>query len=322
MRISVACCTYNGAAFLREQLDSLLRQTVRPDEIVIVDDRSNDDSVAIANGFAADAGDVRVVVSTNASNLGIVANFERAISLTSGDVIFLCDQDDVWHPSKIETLRDRFVARPDLAFVFGDARLVDAVGRPLPASLFVALEMGRRERTLVRDGRAYEALLGRNLATGATSALRRSLFERARPFPSEWIHDEWLAIVAAATGAIDFVDAPLVDYRQHGGNQIGMRRLSFAEKVVKLFRPRADRYARIALRTDVLIAKLRSLGPLVPAGRLDDAEEKLAHARVRARLPAFRPARLVPVAREAMTGRYARFSSGVQGIVRDCTEPA
>jgi glycosyltransferase involved in cell wall biosynthesis len=322
MKTSVVCCVYNGARYLPEQLDSIVRQTVLPDEIVIVDDASNDDSPQLIEAFARSAPDgVAVVPIRNLANVGVVANFERGLAQATGDLVFLSDQDDVWAPTKLETMRAAFEARTDLDFLFTNARLIDATGKPMSHALFDALGLTPRERRLVRDGAAFDALLGRNLATGATVALRRPVVERARPFPSEWVHDEWLAVIAAATGGVDYLDACLIDYRQHGGNQIGMRRLSLTDKFAKLFRHRGERYRRLERRAEVLAERLAAL-PGVPARRVAQAREKVAHARVRAALPTARIARIQWILREAGTGRYTRYSLGIQDVVRDCTEPA
>ena len=323
MKTSVACCVYDGAGYLRAQLDSIVAQTVRPHELVIVDDGSRDGSAAVIEDFAREAAaTMRVEVVRNTSNLGVVRNFEKAIAATTGDLVFLCDQDDVWHPEKVATMLLAFEQRPGLDLLFTNARLIDGAGTPLPHPLFVALELGASERGFVRAGHAFRALIARNLATGATTAFRRVVFEQARPFPIEWIHDEWLAMVAAFhDGRVDGLDECLMDYRQHGANQIGMRRLTLGDKLAKLFEPRGQRYVRLVRRTEVLVERLVALGDRVPADRLVSARDKLEHVRRRAALPRRRVARLLPVVREALTGRYALYSSGHRGILRDCTEP-
>ena len=104
---SVALCTYNGGRFLREQLQSIADQSARPAELVICDDGSTDDTVSIAETFARSA-PFRVDVHRNRTRSGTIANFDYAMSLCGGDVIFLCDQDDVWHPEKIARTIRRF----------------------------------------------------------------------------------------------------------------------------------------------------------------------------------------------------------------------
>ena len=321
MKTSVACCVYNGARHLGAQLDSLVAQSRRPDEIVVVDDHSTDASASLIDAFARSLpSDVTLIVERNAHNLGIVANFEKALASTTGDVIFLCDQDDVWHPSKIETMTRAFEQRADLLMLFTDARLIDDRGRPLGHTLFESLEMSRRERRSIRSGDAFSALIARNLVTGAGTALRRSVFERARPFPIEWVHDEWLAIHAAALGTVDFVESPLFDYRQHASNQIGVRRLTLRDKVAKLFAPRGDRYRKMERRTDLLLQRLSVPALQVAQARLDRIADKLAHVRVRSCLPLRRVARPAAILRETASRRYGRYSLGLRGILRDCFE--
>ncbi len=322
MKISVACCTYNGERFLEAQLQSLIAQTRRPDEIVIVDDGSTDNSVAIAGRFRDGApSETTVVLRRNPQNLGVVANFQATIALTTGDVIFLCDQDDLWHPGKIETMEAAFERRPALLFLFSDAKLIDAAGGMLAHTLFDALEVSARELRLVRERSGIAAWLVRNLATGATSAFRRALFEAATPFPNDWVHDEWLAILAAALGDVDYVASPLIDYRQHAANQIGVRRLSLAEKFGRLARPRGDHYRTMLRRTEVLLSRLEAFGARVPPRVLEAVREKLVHVRMRASLPGRRIARILPIAREITTGRYLRYSIGMRNIARDFLEP-
>src|SRR5262245_33463585 len=123
-KISIALCTYNGAKFLSSQLESYLVQTQMPDEVVVCDDRSNDQTVEILKAFAERAPfSVRVLV--NDQNLGSTKNFEKAISLCSGEFIFLSDQDDIWNPDKIEKMTAPFENDPDVGLVFSDVELVD-----------------------------------------------------------------------------------------------------------------------------------------------------------------------------------------------------
>src|SRR5437660_962846 len=107
MRSSVVMCTYNGARYLQAQLDSIARQSTRPDELVVCDDHSTDDTPEIVRRFGSTAA-FPVRVHVNEKNLGIHQNFGRAMSLANADVIFLSDQDDVWEPGKIETFLEVF----------------------------------------------------------------------------------------------------------------------------------------------------------------------------------------------------------------------
>ena len=107
MRISIAMTTYNGSKYLKEQLDSFTKQTHLPDELVVTDDGSSDDTLEILENFAKKAS-FEVLIFRNNTNLGYAMNFGHAIGLCTGDLIFLSDQDDIWFPEKIETV-SRFV---------------------------------------------------------------------------------------------------------------------------------------------------------------------------------------------------------------------
>ena len=247
MRISVALCTYRGERFLREQLESILRQTQPPDELIITDDASDDGTTDVILDVSDRFRQLGVDVSllTNDQTLGVAANFEKCLTHTTGDLIFLCDQDDVWHPDKVSTIAREMTARQDLVLLFTDARLIDEHGAAQSHTLFDAIEMTTRERTMVHRGAAFEVLLRRNVATGATAVLRRRLLAAAVPFGKEWVHDEWLAIIAAAIGGVDALDLPTIDYRQHGANQIGARLESRFELAKRLRQPNyVDRFSQ------------------------------------------------------------------------------
>ena len=321
MSISVAIGTHNGARFLTEQLTSILDQTEAPDEIVLSDDASTDGTAELAERIVAEhAGSTRLVVLRNPTPLRVTANFAQAIAATTGDLVALSDQDDVWMPHRLERARAEFDARPALTLLHADARLVDEHGHPIGGTLLEAIEFTAAERDLYRAGAAFDALLRRNLVTGATTMFRRSLLESAAPLPPGWVHDEWLAIIAAATGEVDVIEAPLIDYRQHGGNQIGAARLSLAGKLRRMLEPRRARNDRLAANSAVLAERLENLDGVALEHRAA-ARQKAEHERVRHGYPASRWQRLGPVLRERRTGRYAYSARGGADVVRDLLQP-
>src|SRR5215211_1230053 len=130
MKISIAMCTYNGAGFLTAQLESITAQSRRPDEIVICDDGSTDQTKTLLENFAQ-ASPVPVSLKFNQQNLGSIKNFEQAIRLCSGDIIVLSDQDDVWKKDKLEKIEQAFHSNPTAGLVFSDAEIVDEDLEPL-----------------------------------------------------------------------------------------------------------------------------------------------------------------------------------------------
>lgn len=324
-RISVALCTRNGAEYIEEQLRSILTQTMLPTEVVLSDDASTDDTVERAeklwthHGTIVEKPELRIL--RNQKALGVTKNFEQALLACRGEFIVLSDQDDRWHDTRIERSIQRMDADPSLLLVHTDATLVDEHGSPLQTSLSTGLGITKAERAELLSGDGYRALLRRNLVTGATTVIRRELLEIAVPFPEHWVHDEWLAILAAATHHHGYLPEQLIDYRQHTKNQIGVKKLGLAGKVKRLFEPCADRYRYLLVRSKELHSALQSLGDVIPAGALEQARDKVAHHEERASLPASRWARIAPVMRELATGRYSRFSRGAADVVRDLTQP-
>jgi glycosyltransferase involved in cell wall biosynthesis len=326
--ISVALCTHNGARFLADQIRSICLQTLPPQEIILSDDASSDGSVEVARRTLRACKDteaglsIRLKVLENATPLGVTKNFERAVSACSGQLIALSDQDDVWHPGRLARMADEFERRPDLLLLHTDARLVGAELQDLGESLFHALEVRPFELDWIHEGRAFDVFLRRNLVTGATTMFRRSLLLHAVPFPAEWLHDEWLAVIASASGRVDVLEDALIDYRQHGGNQIGAGRRSLIANIRRAFSSRGSYYALRAAKAELLLVRLLLLGSKVPSDTIAKTRGKGAHERYRATLPVARISRLWPVLRTAMSGRYDTYGMGFQSIVRDLFERA
>jgi len=324
--VSVALCTHNGARFLREQVRSICLQTLPPLEIVLSDDASRDGSVEAVRSAMAECAverpglSIALRVFENAVALRVVKNFEQAIAACTGELIALSDQDDVWMPDRLERMVSHFERDDNLLLLHTDARLVDAERRDLGQTLFHALEVTASETERVHAGNAFDVLLRRNLVTGATAIFRRTLLSDALPLPVEWVHDEWLGIIASATARVDLLEQPLIAYRQHGSNQIGARRDTFAEKVRKALASRGSTHVERAVKAEILLARLLLMGDRVSPEILEKVRSKIEHQRFRAALPASRLARCVPVLREAMTGRYDKFGRGIRGVVRDLFE--
>lgn len=323
--VSVALGTRNGARFLGAQLESILEQTRPVDEIVISDDASADGTVELAIGLlddrrAAGTATPALVVLRNRTPLGVTGNFAQALLAASGNLIALADQDDVWHPDRVLRALAALQRRPGAELVAADARLVDAEGADLHASLFATLGVDAAVRGRLESDAALDELLKRNVVTGATTMVARSLVERAAPFPASWVHDEWLAVVASVGGGIAVIPDPVIDYRQHGANQIGVERLGPGGKLARLREPRTERNAKLLQRAVDLADRLPAI-----AGTPSHAEAavrgKLAHEVMRVGIPASRGRRLAPVLREWRSGAYDRFGRGAQDVLRDLVQP-
>ena len=220
--------------------------------------------------------------------------------------------------SKIECIAAEFEKDPALTLVHTDACLIGDGGSPLGVGLFDALELRDSELAMIDHGHAFRVLIRRNVVTGATCAFRRTLLDAALPFPEDWIHDEWLGIVAAATGRVKCIKAQLTEYRQHSANQIGIRKRSAREKIRHMFSKRGDFYKRQVHRAELLI---RQLGDLPSAAdKLGELADWRTHLSFRAALPPSRLKRLPRIHQEIMSGRYSRYSLGFRSVVRDILE--
>lgn len=196
--------TYNGARFLREQLDSFAVQTRLPDELVICDDGSSDETLAIAEDFAQTA-PFPIRVHRNPATIGLHRNFERALSRCAGELLFISDQDDIWYPEKIEAVAAAINSRPDMLALHHDEHIFDhATGRKLEGTL------GQRTRALGGWDRV--------LSAGNCTALRRSAIELILPVPEGLFYDDWINALPDRLDARLMLDVPLQAWRRHSDN--------------------------------------------------------------------------------------------------------
>lgn len=222
IKISVALCTYNGETYLRKQLDSILNQTRPVDEIIICDDVSTDSTCVILDEYARNHPDtVRVI--QNDQNLKAVKNFEKAIRLCTGDVIFLSDQDDIWHDEKVARYLTYLNDNPSVDIVCSNGYIIDNNGTTLDSlTVWDAQQMLKdREAHIDYTHAIYQC---GNIATGASMALRRKSVLKMLPVPDtreELLHDEWFALLSSYQGSLAMIDQKLFYYRIHAEQQVG-----------------------------------------------------------------------------------------------------
>lgn len=217
IRFSVAMCTYNGEAYIREQLQSILDQDVPVDEIVVSDDGSADDTVEIVKEVLSQSG-IRHEIIVNKKNLGFRKNFEQAIGRTQGEIIFLADQDDIWKREKVRLTWKHFQKNPGCLLVFSNAVVVSEDRKPQTMDLWDSVLLKKELHPQMDWKRLF---LKGWYVTGAAAAIRRTLFEEAVPFPATCYHDAWLGMRAALCDGIEAEPEKLICYRQHAENQIG-----------------------------------------------------------------------------------------------------
>ena len=322
--ISIALCTYNGAQYLQQQLDSIAGQTLLPGELVACDDGSSDDTVAILKAFSGKA-PFPVHIHINDSNLGVARNFEKCISLCAGELIALCDQDDAWKPDKLKTLAEALSNNPEAGFAFCDAELVNENLASLKRHLWD--EKPNNFSLKERQGFAHSGqlphLLKKNMVTGACMMFRASLIPHIVPIPPFWIHDYWIATIAAAVGRRGIiVDEPLVLYRQHQNQQIGVLKGSTITRLRASIGQWPSLLQRDINRAESLFKHLLELeiGPDIT----DVVKQKQQFLAAReGLLSSTQLARVIPGIKLLLEGFYRRFSPyGYQAFLIDlmCTK--
>ncbi|WP_281337302.1 glycosyltransferase family 2 protein [Flavobacterium eburneipallidum] len=225
MKISVALCTYNGSKYLTKQIESILNQEgTTPDEIIICDDKSTDETLKIITKYKDFYPDI-FKIFINDVNLGSTKNFEKAISLCSGDYIFLSDQDDIWKKNKIQKTVAIFNQNPNAEGVFSNADLIDQNNDPIE-SLTIWESVFFLEKELPKPIDYFNILSKNgNIATGATMCIKSSIKEFIFPFDGCILHDERIANILALRKSLFYSTENLISYRIHDKQQIGMKNI-------------------------------------------------------------------------------------------------
>jgi glycosyltransferase involved in cell wall biosynthesis len=251
-------CTFNGGRYLQEQLESIGSQSCLPCELVVCDDRSTDESIAILRRFQS-AAPFAVKVVQNAMRMGSTRNFDQAIGMASGEFIALCDQDDRWMPVKLERLAKTLTENTFLGGVFSDADLIDGDGRPTGLQLFARHKFTHaKQQDFVCS--PTSTLLKHDVVTGATLMFRASIRRYCSPIPATWVHDGWLAWMIALHSRLALIPEPLIQYRIHAGQQLGVGGASTAQASAGKKETKRQHYARVARQFEDLLERVLAEG--------------------------------------------------------------
>lgn len=234
-KISIAMATYNGENYLREQLDSLYAQTYIPDEIVVVDDCSTDNTKIILEEYHQKYG---LIYYINESTLGVNKNFEKSLSLCSNNYISICDQDDVWLPHKIETIYKKLLSiESDLPALVSSTKIdVDA-------------GLNKIETTIIdsKDSDSYSTTLLGHHSSGCTMMMNRALLKYILPIPSDskMLYDIYIGLIAAMVGNKYNIAEPLMYYRHHASNVCGQISNEKESFLIRLKNRYSNRYPKL-----------------------------------------------------------------------------
>ena len=243
MKLSVALAAYNGAPYITEQLLSILNQERPADEVILVDDGSTDGTDRIINTFLERYQPKNWYFFRNEKNLGYVRNFRRALSRTTGDLILLCDQDDIWYPHRTKLIEELFLSHPEIRVLDTSFQLMNEDGN----NYEVPPKRGWINNNLLRAVPTREGLariplgyvLQRNISCGCTMAFTSSVRNvYLKHSPGRIQHDWEINILGALQDGLYYLDRRLIRYRIHGNNTSAMAKaknpslLSYARTIL------------------------------------------------------------------------------------------
>lgn len=242
--VSVVIATYNGEHYLKEQLDSIVAQTLPPFEVIIQDDCSHDSTVSIVREYLTR---LPIVLEVNEKNLGYIRNFELALSKARGDYIAICDQDDTWESNKLELLMANL---GNNTLIYSDSLLINSEGKSLHKTL------SNKLKNHFISTHSPLCFLYDNCVSAHALLFHRSLLTQLFPFPQHLYFDAWIAANAASLKGVHFMAKSLVHYRQHETNTLSItqkKALSFKEKIALKTEKKSQEHAsRVKIITDLL----------------------------------------------------------------------
>ena len=212
-KISICIATYNGEKYLKEQLDSIVNQSIKPYEVILQDDCSTDKTVEIAKKYQ---NELNLNIIINETNLGFKKNFESILSKATGDLIAPCDQDDIWLENKLEVLSSKI---GKYSLVYSNSLLVDSNGSSLNTRI-----SDRLKNNFVDTDTPINFMYANSISAHAM-LFKKELLKYIFPFPQFMYFDAWIGAVASSCGGVKYVDIDLVQYRQHSTNSLANKKL-------------------------------------------------------------------------------------------------
>jgi len=225
--VVILLASYNGSKYINEQIASIQAQSYQDWQLIVRDDCSTDETVSIVEEMAKKDDRISLIEHDNV-NLGVIGNFgtlmDTALNLQAAKYIFFADQDDVWKPDKLQIMLTRF---DELERIYGSEK---------PILLHSDLEVVDQHLVTINDSfmkyqainhekiNAWQVLAVQNFVTGCAMAINRPLLQRSLPLPKNIVmHDWWIALCASTVGYLEFINKPLIEYRQHDMNEVGAK---------------------------------------------------------------------------------------------------
>lgn len=229
--ISIAIATYNGEKYIKKQIESILAQSEKVDEIVICDDCSNDSTVQIIKEIMQNNNDT-VKLFENNENIGYSKNFRQAVEKCNGDYIFFSDQDDIWENNKVEKYID-IMNDADVNVICSDYKLIDEKDELLDKSLFAINNKVKTNKRISKVS-TYKLLFG-NVSPGCTYCFKKSIKDLfLREENEEVIHDYAIALLGSLNNGLVYLNEKTIKYRIHDQNSIGIKKADEKKQVVDI----------------------------------------------------------------------------------------
>jgi glycosyltransferase involved in cell wall biosynthesis len=253
--VSIVLTYFNREDFIMDQLDSLLNQTYKNWELIIMDDCSTDGSEIMFHNWINKNSDKNIAYVKNKKNLGLAKNFEKGLWYTSGEYIAVCDADDVWFKDKLERQIDFLKKNSDYGMVYSDLVVVDEklkkIKKPFIKSYLFSFSNPKDD--------SFEELLNENHITAPTILFRAELKDKIIPFSKYGLQDHWIVILSSMLAKIGFIDQPTIYYRQHSGNMVGVSKLSMYSLIFQKNHDFLEKHLQMKRNSSYYLADLNSV---------------------------------------------------------------
>jgi glycosyltransferase involved in cell wall biosynthesis len=313
-KISIAMATYNGGKHLLEQLESIAAQSRTPDEMVVCDDQSTDDTLDVLNAFR-DRAPFPITVYNNEQRLRYARNFSKAMGLCTGDLIFPCDQDDVWLATKIQKHEAIYREQDDVGLVVNDGWMVDSELKPMGKTWFQAVGVSSGDIEQLETDRAFRVLMRDSRFCGCMMSFRSRYRDRIPPIPDLIGHDDWLALTLSLLSRLRVIPEPLNDYRQHS-NQVTQGPAIASTPPSRSIPDRAAKMEKRAIDMAVILQGLKQFerpGEVLRYPEFHDyLKGHMSHYLRRSLMSNHLIKRMPLVLIEFVLGNYARYNESVK----------
>lgn len=313
LTISIVLCTYNGEKYIEEQLDSIINQTRKADEIIIIDDNSTDKTFDILNKYKKKSASINIFKNNN--NVGYIANFSKGISKVRKDIIVLCDQDDIWDVKKLEVIERYFIYNSNTIAVFSDGYIIDENSKCTGTTLWDTV--GYSCNYEAENERILKTMLKQDIVTGATLAFRSLMIEYIIPIDLRYVHDTWIAMIAATQGKLGVIPSKLINYRLHNNQSVGLKKQTFFSKIFKLYKNDKKLYLENVYKCNSILDRLYKYN-LISISEIGLLIEKRDYFEKRASYSNSFFKRLIQVSHRLIKGDYFRYSpNGFSSALKD-----